>query len=215
MVKHTRTSDTYAIYGASHPQPGYGYGVYGYGGWRGVHGYADGSGYTGMVYGVSGSASSGTNGTAIGVYGSAYGGTTNWGSYFLGSNYMSGDLRIGTTTAATGYALSVNGKVACEEVLVQDIAAWPDYVFKSDYNLMSLENLEQSIKENGHLPGLPSAQEIETNGLNLGSMQKQVVEKVEELTLYTIEQGKMLQELKKEIDALKAENASLKKAIRK
>jgi hypothetical protein len=128
---------------------------------------------------------------------------------------MSGDLRIGTTTAATGYALSVNGKVACEEVLVQDIASWPDYVFKSDYKLRSLENLEESIKENGHLPGLPSASEIEANGLNLGNMQKQVVEKVEELTLYTIEQGKMLKELKKELETLKAENASLKKAIRK
>jgi cell division protein FtsB len=65
------------------------------------------------------------------------------------------------------------------------------------------------------LPGLPSAEEIETNGLHLGNMQKQVVEKVEELTLYTIEQGKMLQELKKEIDALKAENANLRKAIKK
>jgi hypothetical protein len=216
VVKHTRTLDTYAISGISTPRPGYGYGVYGAGGYRGIYGFGDGDTYTGMVIGVLGTASATAGGgTRVGVYGSAYGGTANWGSYFLGSNYMSGDLRIGTTTAATGYALSVNGKVACEEVLVQDIAAWPDYVFKSDYNLMSLENLEQSIKENGHLPGLPSAQEIETNGLNLGSMQKQVVEKVEELTLYTIEQGKMLQELKKEIDALKAENASLRKAIRK
>jgi hypothetical protein len=88
-------------------------------------------------------------------------------------------------------------------------------VFKSDYNLMSLENLEQSIKANGHLPGLPSAKEIQDNGLHLGNMQKQVVEKVEELTLYTIEQGKLLQELKKEIDQLKAENASLRKTIKK
>ena len=86
---------------------------------------------------------------------------------------------------------------------------------------MSLDNLEQSIRENGHLPGLPSAQEIESNGLHLGNMQKQVVEKVEELTLYTIEQGKllkeqgtMLQELKKEMDALKAENLSLKKMLK-
>ena len=163
---------------------------------------------------VYGEASGSTAGTRIGVYGVATGGTANWGSYFVGSNYMSGDLRIGTTTAATGYALSINGKIACTEVLVQDMASWPDYVFKSNYNLMSLDNLEQSIKENGHLPGLPSAQEIETKGLHLGNMQKQVVEKVEELTLYTIEQGKMLKELKREIDALKAENALLKKAIK-
>jgi len=214
-VNHTRSVDTYALTGVSTPQPGWGYGCYGQGGYRGVYGYGYGTTYTGTVIGVQGYAyaSAGT-GTRIGVYGSASGGADNWGSYFIGSNYMSGDLRIGTTTAATGYALSINGKVACEEVLVQDMASWPDYVFKSGYNLMSLDNLEQSIKENGHLPGLPSAQEIEAKGLHLGNMQKQVVEKVEELTLYTIEQGKMLQELKKEIDALKAENASLKKAIR-
>ncbi len=211
-VNHTRTSDTKAIYGYSLPQNGYGYGVHGYGGYIGVYGQAYGGADASTSYGVYGYASGTSLGTRIGVYGNATGGATNWGSYFVGSNYMSGDLRIGTTTEATGYTVSVNGKIACEEVLVQDMASWPDYVFKSDYNLMSLDNLEQSIKENGHLPGLPSAQDIETNGLHLGNMQKQVVEKVEELTLYTIELGKMLREHKKEIDALKAENASLKKA---
>ncbi len=215
VVNHTRSSNTKAIYGSSIPVPGYGYGIHGYGGYIGVYGQANGGSDATTSYGVYGYAF-GSAGTRIGIYGSASGGTTNWASYFSsGSNYMSGDLRIATTTAATGYALSINGKVACEEVLVQDMTSWPDYVFKSDYNLMSLDNLEQSIKENGHLPGLPSAQEIETNGLHLGNMQKQVVEKVEELTLYTIEQGKMLQELKKEIDLLKAENASLKKAFKK
>ena len=229
VVNHTRFNDTYAIYSKSVPQPGYGFGSYNEGGYRGIFGWGNGTDYTGGVIGVYGYCT-GTAGsrygvygysynpggtTSIGVYGSGGGATNNWGSYFIGSNYMSGDLRIATTTAATGYALSINGKVACEEVLVQDMASWPDYVFKSDYNLMNLETLEQSIQENGHLPGLPSAAEIETNGLHLGNMQKQVVEKVEELTLYTIQQGKMLQELKKEIDALKAENASLKKAIKK
>lgn len=233
-VKHIQYVDTRAVEGISTPKPGYGFGVYGQGGWRGVYGYGDGADYTGTTVGVYGDAygTAGTRygiygigggtgtGTRVGVYGYAYGGATNWGSYFVGSNYMSGDLRIGTTTAATGYALSVNGKIACTEVLVQAMASWPDYVFKPEYNLMSLDNLEQNIRENGHLPGLPSAREIETNGLHLGNMQKQVVEKVEELTLYTIEQGKllkeqgkMLQEFKKEIDVLKAENASLKRSI--
>lgn len=214
-VRHTRSTDTYAVIGNSRPQPGYGYGVYGYGGWRGVYGYADGSGYAGTVYGVTGYAASGTGGTGIGVYGYSFGGDNNWASYFIGSNYMSGDLRIGTLNAATGYSLSVNGKIACEEVLVQDMTAWPDYVFKSDYNLMSLDNLEQSIKENGHLPGLPSAAEVESGGLHLGNMQKMVVEKIEELTLYTIEQGKLLKELRSEVDRLKSENASLKRSMKK
>jgi hypothetical protein len=213
-VNHSRLIDTRAVYASSYPAPGYGYGVYAIGGYRGVYGWGNGQDYTGFVYGVQGYAS-GTAGTRVGVYGSASGGTDNWASYFVGSNYMSGDLRIGTTTAATGYALSINGKVACEEVLVQDVASWPDYVFKEDYNLMSLENLEQSIKENGHLPGMPSAAEVESKGLHLGNMQKQVVEKVEELTLYTIEQGKMLKELKMELENLKAENASLRKSLKK
>ncbi len=213
-VNHTRSVDTRGIFVTSTPVPGYGYGVYAVGGWRGIYGIGEGQGYTGTVYGVQGYAS-GTAGTRVGVYGNATGGETNWASYFVGSNYMSGDLRIGTTAAATGYALSVNGKIACEEVLVQDMTSWPDYVFKEDYNLMSLDNLEQSIKKLGHLPGLPSAQEVESNGLHIGNMQKMVVEKVEELTLYTIEQGKMLNELKKELETLKAENASLRKAIKK
>lgn len=213
-VSHTRSVDTRGITVNSTPAPGYGYGIYAIGGYRGIYGYGNGQDYTGIVHGVHGYAS-GTTGTRIGVYGSAFGGTTNWASYFVGSNYMSGDLRIGTTIAATGYSLSVNGKIACEEVLVQDISSWPDYVFKEDYNLMSLDNLEQSIKTLGHLPGLPSAQEVESNGLHIGNMQKMVVEKVEELTLYTIEQGKMLQELKKELETLKAENVSLRKALKK
>jgi hypothetical protein len=226
-VNHTRSNDTRAIEGISTPQPGYGYGVYAEGGWVGVRGVATSATYLGTSYGVWGSAS-GSGGTRIGVYGTASSGTTNWAGYFSGSTYISSDLRIGTTSAATGYILSVNGKVACEEVLVQDMTNWPDFVFKPEYKLMSLDRLEQNIKENGHLPGLPSALEIETNGLQIGSMQKQVVQKVEELTLYAIEQdkflkeqgivlkeqGAMLQELKKEMDALKAENASLKKLLK-
>ncbi len=219
LVKHTRLVDTKAIEGISTPRPGYGIGVYGEGGWIGIKGSANAATYTGISYGIYGDAT-GSAGTRIGVYGQAYGGTTNWAGYFAGSTYIGGFLCIGTTTPATGYALSVNGKIACEEVLVMDMASWPDYVFKPGYKLLSLGNLEQSIRDQGHLPGLPSAKEVETNGLNLGEMQKQIVEKVEELTLYTIEQGKLLQEqgkmlreFKMEMDALKSENSSLKKLL--
>lgn len=220
LVKHVQYVDTKAIEGVSVPQPGYGYGVYGEGGWRGVYGHGNGLDYPGTTIGVLGYAT-GTEGERIGVYGYATGGALNWGSYFIGSNYMSDDLRIGTTSAATGFRLSVNGKIACTEVLVNAMASWPDYVFKPDYKLMSLENLEQSIRDNGHLPGFPSAEEVETNGLHLGNIQKQIVEKVEELTLYTIEQakllkeqGNMLQEFKKEMEVLKAENQSLRRMIK-
>jgi hypothetical protein len=123
-----------------------------------------------------------------------------------------GQVMIGTITAATGYKLSVNGKVACEEVLVELDGNWPDYVFAEDYDLMSLSELENSIKTNNHLPGLPSATEVEQNGFELADMQKRVLQKVEELTLYTIEQEKLIEkqgllirELQKRIELLENE----------
>jgi len=224
-TNHTIATDTRAIEGISVPAPGYGYGVYAEGGYRGVYGFANGAGYTGTTIGVYGY-SSGTAGTrygvygygynpggtnAIGVFGTASDATNNWAGYFSGDCYISSDLRIGTTTQATGYALSVNGKVACEEVLVEDLGSWPDYVFAEDYDLMSLDELEKSIQKNKHLPGLPSASEVEENGLMLGDMQKRIMEKVEELTLYTIEQGKMINELQQKMDKLEKENARLRK----
>jgi len=202
-------SDAYAIDGYSASRPGYGIGVHGTGGYRGVYGQTAYDDYTGTSTGVYGYAS-GSAGTRIGVYGNASGGTTNWAGYFSGSMYAN-EVRIATATAATGYVLSVNGKVACEEVLVQDNASWPDYVFDEEYDLMSLEELESSISENNHLPGIPPAAEVEENGFNVADMQRRVLEKVEELTLYTIEQGKLIQELQNEVKTLKAENASLSK----
>ncbi len=203
-------NDTRAIEGYSHSRPGYGYGVYGSGGYKGVQGVTVYDDYTGTSYGVYGYAS-GSAGTRVGVYGFASGGTTNWAAYFSGSAYVSSDLRIATTAAATGYALSVNGKIACEEVLVQDATSWPDYVFDHNYDLMSLDEVENHIIENKHLPGIPPAAEVEENGFNISDMQKRVLEKVEELTLYTIQQGKMIKELQEKVKALKAENEALKK----
>jgi hypothetical protein len=73
---------------------------------------------------------------------------------------------------------------------------WPDFVFASDYSLMSLDELAQAIKDQKRLPGIPSAQEVETHGLNLGEMQAMLLQKIEELTLYLID-------LKKENESLK------------
>jgi hypothetical protein len=121
-----------------------------------------------------------------------------------------GRICMGTTAAATGYKLSVNGKVTCTEVLVEALANWPDYVFQDGYELMSLEELEKNIIEQKHLPGLPSAAEVESNGFELADMQKRVLQKVEELTLYTIEQGKQIQSLQEKINKLEKENQGLK-----
>ncbi|MCD4683827.1 MAG: hypothetical protein K8R86_11140, partial [Bacteroidales bacterium] len=124
-----------------------------------------------------------------------------------------GNVGIGTTTLASGYKLSVDGKVACEEVFVEYSGNWPDYVFSPEYNLLNLNELEDHIKKNNHLPGIPSAEEIEESGFHLAEMQKLVLQKVEELTLYTIEQGKLINDLQNEVNLLKKENTELKRTI--
>jgi hypothetical protein len=114
----------------------------------------------------------------------------------------SGQVIVGTiSTPAIGYKLSVDGKVACEEVLVKDSGTWPDYVFDKDYPLLSLEDLEAEIEKLHHLPGILSANEIQTHGIELGEMQKRMMEKIEELTLYVIA-------LQKQIDYLKLSEVS-------
>lgn len=115
-----------------------------------------------------------------------------------GNTVITGALRVGTTPTPSGYRLAVDGKVICTEVMVRLVSNWPDYVFSSNYKLRSIKELENFINMNNHLPGIPSAKNIETNGLSVGEMQKLQMEKIEELTLYIIE-------LKKEIDKLKAQ----------
>ncbi len=106
-----------------------------------------------------------------------------------------GDVAIGENFA-TGYKLSVDGKVACEEVRVALQADWPDYVFASDYKLRSIKDMESFIQENHHLPNIPAADEIEASGLEMGEMQRKMMEKIEELSLYIIDLQKQIEELK-------------------
>jgi len=107
-----------------------------------------------------------------------------------------GNVSIGTKNTAAGYKLHVGGKAICEELKVQLLGSWPDYVFTDHYQLRPLDDLKRFIQQNGHLPEIPKASEIEKNGLLVGDMQRRMMEKIEELTLYVIQ-------LKQEIDALK------------
>ena len=132
-------------------------------------------------------------------------GTTNNGGVY--TNYplvLSGDGRVAmnTTTPANGYQLTVNGKVICTELRVQ-LAPFPDYVFESSYNLKPLSQVEAFIKEHKHLPGMPSAVEVESNAMNVGDIELKLVEKVEELTLHLIEQQKEIETLKALIKSTK------------
>jgi len=98
-----------------------------------------------------------------------------------------GEIGIGTSDIPVGYKLAVNGSAIMEEVKVQISTAWPDYVFGENYNLKQLDEVAAFIKENGHLPNVPSAAEVnEAGGLELGEMNARLLEKIEELTLYAI-----------------------------
>ncbi len=119
------------------------------------------------------------------------------GKMFLNSsqiNMQTAQVTIGTSIATPGsYKLGVGGRIICEEVKVKlQSAGWPDYVFAKDYKLQSLEEVENFIKTNNHLPKIPSAQVIEKEGLEVGDMQRRMMEKIEELTLYIIEQNKRI-----------------------
>ena len=113
-----------------------------------------------------------------------------------------GQVAIGTYSPATGYKLSVNGKAIFTEVRVQVNGSWPDYVFKKNYKLPMLDDLEKSINLNQHLPNIPAASAIEMNGIDLGDMNRRLLEKVEELTLYIIDMNKKIVKQDKRIAEL-------------
>jgi hypothetical protein len=125
--------------------------------------------------------------------------TVSGTTQFLGTgNYLftgGGSLGVGTTNIPTNYKLAVAGKIITEEVKVQLQSSWPDYVFKKTYKLPTLKEIEKHIKEKGHLPNIPSAKQVAKNGIELGIMNKKLLEKIEELTLYTLQQEKRIQEL--------------------
>ncbi|MDF1697543.1 MAG: hypothetical protein P1U56_16990 [Saprospiraceae bacterium] len=110
-----------------------------------------------------------------------------------------GNISMGTETPATGHKLSVDGKIACEEVRVELSDSWPDYVFSQSYNLPTLGEVRSHITEKGHLPGIPSAREVEENGLVVGEMQRNMMEKIEELTLYILQQDERIKKLETQL----------------
>jgi len=104
-----------------------------------------------------------------------------------------GNLGIGTTTP--DMKLTVNGSIHSKGILVDLNIAAPDYVFAKNYDLKTIEEVELYIKKNSHLPEIPSAKELETNGILLAEMDMSLLKKIEELTLYTIEQEKKIKNL--------------------
>lgn len=132
--------------------------------------------------------------------------------------FINGDKRsVGINTEDTGnHELAVEGSIGAREIKVE-ASGWSDFVFEKDYELRTLEDVEDHINEKGHLPEIPSEAEVTKNGINLGEMDAKLLQKIEELTLYLIEQNKelksqqdqnqaqqeLIEQLQKEVSTLK------------
>lgn len=105
--------------------------------------------------------------------------------------YPNGALMIGTDKVEYGYKLAVKGKIKAEEIKVT-ASEWADFVFADEYKLPPLEDVGRFVKKHKHLPGIPSEAEVLANGIELGAMDVKLLQKIEELTLYTLEQEKKI-----------------------
>jgi hypothetical protein len=112
--------------------------------------------------------------------------------FFYGPDHPTypGILTLGSDVPGDNSKFSVNGRIRSEELKIVNNVEAPDYVFKNNYNLKSLIEVEQFIKTHNHLPEIPSAAEFKANGIMVGQMSFDLLKKIEELTLYIIEMNK-------------------------
>jgi hypothetical protein len=121
---------------------------------------------------------------------------------------ITSDGNVGIGTSTPDQKLTVNGTVHATRVKVETTVPGPDYVFEKDYSLPTLEEIKFYIAENRHLPDVPSAKEMEVKGIDVGEMNMLLIKKVEELTLYLIQQQTELTLLRKEISNIVGKNNS-------
>ncbi len=135
--------------------------------------------------------------------------TLNGYDHSMVMNLNTGNVGIGTIITGN-HKLAVEGSIGAREIKVE-ANGWSDFVFYEDYELPTLKEVENHIKEKGHLKDIPSAKEVEKNGFFLGEMDAKLLQKIEELTLYTIAQEKKLKSQEEEIKELKKEKTENKK----
>jgi len=132
------------------------------------------------------------------------------------SIYCDGAGGVGINTQKTnGFALSVNGKIRASDIIkVYPQSQWADFVFEKSYKLPTLLEVERYIKANGHLPGIPSAEQAEKEGVALGDMNAKLLQKIEELTLYMIDFKKTNDKWTKTNEDIEKELSLMKTQVR-
>ncbi len=141
--------------------------------------------------------------------------STDEDTYIRGGKFNSNVLindnggNVGIGTVAPNYKLEVLGTVRATTFNASAGNPWPDFVFAKGFELRTLEEVEQHITENGHLPEIPSEAEVNENGINLGEMNSKLLQKIEELTLYMIDMNKRMNQLETENQELKGKVKSL------
>lgn len=160
-------------------------------------------------------------GDDLGIWNSAGGGGQvfniadwNTGTKGISINTTSGSVGIGTKDAGP-YKLAVEGTVGVRKLTVTQVSPWADYVFDPSYTLKPLLQIETFVKVNKHLPEVPSAREVEKNGIDIGETAALLLKKIEELTLYIIELDKKNERQQKQIDQLLKEKDNVKLQLKK
>ena len=140
----------------------------------------------------------------------------SWIAHSSGNNYFRGNTffadqnanhKVGIGTVNPTEKLHVNGNIRALAPI------WSDFVFSDDYKLPTLEEVEEHINKNGHLPEIPSEEEVAKNGINLGEMDAKLLQKIEELTLYVIDMNKQLKSQSERVEQLEQENLKLKEKV--
>jgi len=184
-----------------------------------IHLRTDGNGnaFISNMNGFIGNGSTGNTSMKITGQGGIYLATGNDGS--SGTTRMSiltnGQIGIGTSSFSTNFKLAVKGKILAEGVKVSlSPADWSDFVFAESYSLLPLEEVETFIKENKHLPEVPSAEQVGEQGIDLAKMDAVLLQKIEELTLYMIQVQKSNDKLVESNNTLIQKNIELEKRIK-